>query len=53
MCVGDSLTWNAGFGKCDTYHISHHTNNHHYCDFDCVNGECAFQVCEECLACVI
>ena len=48
-CVGDANTWNAGFGSCDTYATG--LKNHAFCLTDCVDGQCASQVCHECESC--
>ena len=49
--MGNRSTWNAGFGMCDTYDVSNTLGNYHFCEFDCVGGECASQVCQECGKC--
>ena len=52
-CVGDASTFNAGYGKCNTYGANHTpTSNHAYCPTDSSGGHYAHQVCEECGKCV-
>jgi hypothetical protein len=49
-CQGDSDTWNAGWGLCDTYAAG--ASNHYWCDKDVgPNGLYAQDVCSECGAC--
>ena len=45
-CVGDASTWNAGHGKCAKY--AEGKTNNAYCNNDCIGGQCAYQVCQEC-----
>lgn len=54
-CAGDSQTWYAGWGKCDTYGKG--KSNHDYCDMDVDNsdtvnkGLSASGCCAECEKC--
>lgn len=48
-CVGDRNTWDAGFGKCDSY--TKGKANHDYCSQDSQSGILAKSVCEECGSC--
>jgi len=46
-CVGDSSTFDVGFGGCATYA----KGNRNYCGSDNDGTHYAYQVCEECLHC--
>ena len=45
-CVGGASTWDADYGKCDTYAGS--KDNHEFCQGDCNSSK---QACEECCSC--
>merc|ERR1719383_1584593 len=47
LCVGDSSTFNAGWGGCDTYAKT----NHNFCSDDSDGTNYAYQVCVECSRC--
>merc|ERR1719168_208390 len=53
MCVGNSTTFDAGWGKCHTYapSIGNFSSNFHYCDQDYDGTYFARQVCQECGKC--
>jgi hypothetical protein len=48
-CVGDSSSFNAGYGGCETY--SSGMCNHAWCALDQVNGVSAAEICHQCLSC--
>ena len=49
-CKGDPTTWDANYGKCNTYHFT--GDNYVYCDTDSHQGLVASEVCVECGKCI-
>jgi hypothetical protein len=50
-CVGDSSSWDAGYGGCDTYGPG--GNNNAYCASDSLDGIFAKDVCYQCGSCAL
>jgi hypothetical protein len=50
-CVGDSTSWDAGYGVCDTYGSGE--TNHAYCAADVDDGIVAEDVCFQCGSCAL
>jgi len=48
-CVGDSSSFNAGYGGCETYQYG--MCNHGWCAWDKMNGVSAADTCPQCLSC--